>query len=653
MTYRPEIDGLRAIAVMAVILFHAGFSYFSGGFVGVDVFFVISGYLITNILVNDLHNERFSLLAFYERRARRILPALFLVVAVSMVFAQAWMVPSRFVDFSESALATVLFVANFYFWQTANYFEAAAEFKPLLHTWSLAVEEQYYLFFPVFLLLVWRYARRLLWPLMGLAAVASLALAEVASNVSPVANFFLAPTRAWEFLVGSFCAYLLRRGHVPRHGGLAALGLALVVVSILVYDRDTPFPSLYALVPVGGTALILLFGGAGTWVGSLLASRAFVGVGLISYSAYLWHQPVFAFARIRALDELDIATKLVLIAAVLALSYLSWRWVEEPFRRRRIGRTVTPRGALGVSGGSTAALAAVAGLGMAFPLAGSTLTAEQRYYASFLDYRETTEFVQQWRVGTCFYAPEDGDFRDIFDIETCLEPQSDKPILLLMGDSYAAQLWLALSESFADYEILQATAAGCRPLVPYRGQPACLELVDYVFEEFLPNERVAGVIIAANWSPPDLDRLPGTIQRLKSAGIPTFVVGVLPEFRLWLPEILSAGLDRDIPIEEWAATFLEPERFEFEAALRAAAADAAVYMDVMKCTRDGDSWRVLSSTGEPLVFDQGHYTLSGSRDIAACLAESYGLRVQLALLDAERKGTPPAPTGPPGRKDEG
>lgn len=653
MLYRSEIDGLRAIAVMAVVLFHAGYSSFSGGFVGVDVFFVISGYLITNILVDDLKNERFSLLGFYERRARRILPALFLVVAVSLVFAHAWMLPSRFVEFCESAIATVLFVANFYFWQTADYFDAMAEYKPLLHTWSLAVEEQFYLFFPIFLFIVWRYARRFLWPLLGVGAVVSLGLAEWVAGTSPTANFFLAPTRAWEFLVGSFCAYLLRRGHVPNHGGLAALGLALLVIAIVAYDSETPFPSLYALVPVGGTALIVLFGGSGTWVGALLASRALVGIGLISYSVYLWHQPVFAFARIRALDEPDGVTKLALIGVVLALSYLSWRWVEEPFRRRRIGPTATPQRALGVSGASIATIAAVAGLGIAFPLAGSPLTAEQRYYASFLDYRETPEFTFQWRTGTCFYAPQDGGFAANFDIETCLSPDGDKPVLLLMGDSYAAHLWRALDEAFAEYTVLQATAAGCRPLVPYQGRSQCLELVDYVFEEFLPNTSVDGVIMAGSWAPVDFDRLPGTIQRLKDLNIPTFVVGVLPEFNSWLPEILAAGLDRNVPMTEWAASFLKTEPFELEPALREAAADAAIYMDVGKCMRDGDGWRILSSTGEPLLFDQGHYTLSGSRDIAACLAAFYGPKVQLALLDAELPGAPSAATRPARRDDDG
>lgn len=653
MTYRREIDGLRAIAVMAVILFHAGFSFFSGGFVGVDVFFVISGYLITNILVTDLHNERFSLLGFYERRARRILPALLLVVAVSLVFAHAWMLPSRFVEFCESAIATVLFVANIYFWQTADYFDVMAEHKPLLHTWSLAVEEQFYVFFPIFLFFIWRYARRFLWPLLGFGAVVSLGLAEWAAGTSPTANFFLAPTRAWEFLVGSFCAYLLRRGHVPNHGGLAALGLALLVVAIVAYDSQTPFPSLYALVPVGGTALIVLFGGAGTWVGALLSNRALVGIGLISYSAYLWHQPVFAFARIRALDDLDVLTKIALIGAVLALSYLSWRWVEEPFRRRRIGPIATPQQALGVSGASTAAIATVAGLGIAFPLAGSQLTSEQRYYASFLDYRETPEFAFQWRTGTCFYAPEDGSFEANFDIAACLATDGDKPILLLMGDSYGAHLWRALDEAFQDYTVLQATAAGCRPLVPYQGRPACLDLVDYVFEEFLPNTRVDGVILAADWAPVDIERLPSTIQRLKELSIPTFVVGVLPEFESWLPEILATGLDQSVPLTEWAASFLKDEPFELEPALRQAAADAAVYMDVGECMREGGSWRILSSTGEPLLFDGGHFTLSGSRDIAACLAASYGPKVQLALLDAELKVGPPAAAWPARRDDDG
>lgn len=252
MKYRREIDGLRAVAVLPVILFHAGFTVFSGGYVGVDVFFVISGFLITTILLGELEAGDYSIARFYERRARRILPALFLVLACASVAAWAIMLPSQLDEFGRSLISVVLFVSNVFFWKESDYFAPAAELSPLLHTWSLAVEEQFYIVFPIVLALVWRFGRRSAFWLVAAMSVASLLMAQWASTAKPTANFFLIPTRAWELGAGSICAFLLH-GRAPRpNAPLSTLGLALVVVPIFVYDAATPFPSVWALAPVGG-----------------------------------------------------------------------------------------------------------------------------------------------------------------------------------------------------------------------------------------------------------------------------------------------------------------------------------------------------------------------------------------------------------------
>ena len=334
MKYRPEIDGLRALAVIPVILFHAGFSAFSGGFVGVDVFFVISGYLITTILMNDIEAGRFSLVHFYERRARRILPALFCVIAVCLPFAWLWLLPGQMKDFSQSLVAVGLFVSNILFWQESGYFEAAAEEKPLLHTWSLAVEEQYYLLFPIFLVMAWRFGRRPTFWLIAFFATISLALSEWGWRHEANANFYLAPTRAWELFAGSLAAFILQKRGAPRgHEGMALLGLVAIVAAVALYDRATPFPSLYALLPVGGAVLLILCAHRGTFVAKLLSFKPLVGVGLISYSAYLWHQPLFAFARVRMMEEPSSLVFLSLSFMSLVLAAGTWRFVEQPFRR--------------------------------------------------------------------------------------------------------------------------------------------------------------------------------------------------------------------------------------------------------------------------------------------------------------------------------
>ena len=332
MKYRAEIDGLRALAVVPVILFHAGFELFSGGFVGVDVFFVISGYLITTILIEDIENKRFSLLNFYERRARRILPALFFVMLVCIPFAWMWMLPTQMKDFSQSLVAVSLFASNILFWRESGYFAATSEEKPLLHTWSLAVEEQYYVFFPIFLILAWRFGKnRVFWMIVVLAAI-SLMLSEWGWRNKATANFYLAPTRAWELLAGSIAAFIVQKRGVQKNDALSLLGLAAIIFSIFAYDENTPFPSVYALVPVLGVILLVLFADKETLAARLLSTKVFVGLGLISYSAYLWHQPLFAFARIQLSQDTSYFLMFALSIVSFLLAIGSWKYIERPFR---------------------------------------------------------------------------------------------------------------------------------------------------------------------------------------------------------------------------------------------------------------------------------------------------------------------------------
>ena len=345
MEYRREIDGLRAVAVLPVILFHAGFQFFGGGFVGVDVFFVISGYLITTILIHELEAGKFSIINFYERRARRILPALFLVLLACLPLSWFWLVPDDLKGFAQSLLAVTVFASNILFWKQSDYFDSSAEFKPLLHTWSLAVEEQFYLLFPLFLMLFWRRDQRLLLAVLVGTALASLGAAQWGVTADPAATFFLLPTRGWELAIGALCAYHVSRPgtgeHAPRTRELASLaGLALIGTSIFAFSKYTPFPSVYALLPTVGAALIILFATPSTTAGKILGSRLLVGVGLVSYSAYLWHQPILAFARHRSLDGVAPAMMSALIVLTMVLAYLSWQFVEKPFRNRaRFGRT--------------------------------------------------------------------------------------------------------------------------------------------------------------------------------------------------------------------------------------------------------------------------------------------------------------------------
>jgi peptidoglycan/LPS O-acetylase OafA/YrhL len=340
MKYRREIDGLRALAVIPVILFHADFSIFSGGFIGVDVFFVISGYLITSIIVNDLHQDKFSVVRFYERRARRILPALFLVMAVTCIFAYEWMLPDELKNFGQSILATTLFSNNILLAITTNYWSLSAEFKPLLHTWSLGVEEQYYVLFPLILMLGWKLFRKHLAAVLGVAAILSFAAANWGLFNKPEFDYYLLPTRAWEILIGALAAfYIIGKKSASSKYLLSELlggtGFCLIVASVFILGRDNASRGIFYLAaPTLGTALIILFSSENTVVGKILGWGPMVGVGLISYSAYLWHQPLFSLTRVYSKERPGIAVYSVLSVLTFILAYVTWRFIETPCRNR-------------------------------------------------------------------------------------------------------------------------------------------------------------------------------------------------------------------------------------------------------------------------------------------------------------------------------
>lgn len=338
--YRPDIDGLRALAVIPVILFHAGLSSFSGGYVGVDVFFVISGYLITTIMVSEKKSGVFSLSSFYSRRARRIIPALLFVMAVTTGVAWFLLPPKEMDYFSQSVVSTLLFGSNILFWLQSGYFDTAAELKPLLHTWSLAVEEQYYIFFPLLVLLLWRGGRKIMVPVMLLLLVASAGFSVWLSARDPVGAFYLLPARAWEILVGAWVALLGFRATNRVVGNIGSLiGLLLIVIPVFKYDSATALAGLYALPAVIGAALIIQFSMPGTVVYRLLTLRPMLWAGLLSYSAYLWHQPIFAFAKIWLSHSLELSVVAALVILTFVLSVLTFRFIENPARKVKAGKS--------------------------------------------------------------------------------------------------------------------------------------------------------------------------------------------------------------------------------------------------------------------------------------------------------------------------
>lgn len=340
LAYRPDIDGLRAVAVLSVVFCHAGF-YCPGGFVGVDVFFVISGYLIAGLILKELKQGTFTLTNFWERRIRRIVPPLAVVVIATFVASWFILMPADFAAYGKSVIGLALFASNVQFWKSIDYFDNAAEEKPLLHTWSLSVEEQFYIFVPVFLLLLAKRSKlNRAYLLLAAAAALSFGLSVFWTQRHPTTNFYLLPTRAWELFAGALLAFSPKCG-IERNKWLvevvAFTGIALILVPCFVYDHKTPFPGLTALPPVLGSALLIWVGASAagfSLIGRTLASKPVVFIGLISYSLYLWHWPLFSLARYLSVQAPGAAVWWILILASGALATLSWRFVETPFRRR-------------------------------------------------------------------------------------------------------------------------------------------------------------------------------------------------------------------------------------------------------------------------------------------------------------------------------
>ncbi len=339
MFYRADIDGLRALAVLLVVAYHAGFGTVSGGFIGVDVFFVISGYLITSILIKDLETSSFSIVSFYERRIRRIIPALYATIILCFVFAFYFYLPAELEDFGKSALATIGFVSNILFWMQAGYFDTSPDLKPLLHTWSLAVEEQFYIFFPILLYLLQRYFKSRYAVIVFSIFVFSLALSVMGRIRYPSATFFLAPTRAWELLTGSLLAIGIIPGLKSRIANEAIMlaGLVMIMAAALLFDYATAFPGYAALLPCIGAGLIIHSGGKSPlFAKKLLANKLMVHIGRSSYSLYLIHWPVFTFSSYFMGRALNAAEASLAIAAIIALAFASLHVIENPVRSRKV-----------------------------------------------------------------------------------------------------------------------------------------------------------------------------------------------------------------------------------------------------------------------------------------------------------------------------
>lgn len=616
MKYRPDIDGLRAVAVVPVVLYHLGGGHIvPGGYVGVDIFFVISGYLITQLISAEMHAGRYSIAGFYARRARRIFPALFVMCAIYLALVVRFYVPDEVDTFRRSLIATTFFFSNIYFYFTQGYFSPAAVTKPLLHTWSLAVEEQYYIGFPIVLLLVRRYCARREKPiLMGLALLSLLSSAWLVWS-DPPAAFYLPQSRAWELLLGSLLAIgawpAVRKAASAEV--LGALGLTLIAVSVFFYRNGTPFPGLAALTPCIGAALVIHSGAhCVPSTSRLLAIAPLRFIGLISYSLYLWHWPVYIaanyfFERLNALDKVA----MLLVSVVLAT--LSWHFIEKPFRRKPY--RLAQRHVLSAGAAAMVVLAVLAVVSYPLSFKIWKLPADAQKILALLDYDQDGPV----RAGSCFLSAAGNDFA-LFNEATCLHMSAAKKNYLLLGDSHAADLWAGFARVNPDVNILQATASECKPLLNGTGSRACTALMQFMFKDFLPKHHLDAILLSGRWRPEDIQGLESSTAALKPYASRVIIFGPSVEYRHPLPRTVVLGMikhDPSLVARDRVAAIKETDQL-FAERFRAAGIE---YFSVYRAICPAEC-QVLDSERMPIEFDTAHFTVKGSIYVAERAHES-------------------------------
>jgi len=610
-SYRPDIDGLRAVAILAVVAFHAFPRALPGGFVGVDVFFVISGFLISGIIFDALDRDRFSFTEFYVRRVRRLFPALTVVLIASLAAGWWLLLPSEYRQLGKHSAAGVGFAANLLYWQEAGYFDAQAEAKPLLHLWSLGIEEQFYLVWPAFLVLVVRQG----WPLLRVVATicaASLVLSLWLSYTETAAAFYSPMSRLWELALGSACARLARPSGSTVRESLAWLGAGLVALAIAVTDARG-FPGLWALLPTFGTALLIL-AGPDAWVNRyLLSARLMVGVGLISYPLYLWHWPLLTFARLAVL-EMTVSRLLLTLALSVVFAVLTFRFVEAPIRvtsARRGGVLV-----LSIPMVLCAAWGATAYHREGFP---SRFSGEVASIAAF-----AFDLTVPYRLGTCFL--KDGQTAADF-APACVESATaDRPArIALWGDSHAAHLYPGLRAVFGPtHALAQWTTSGCPPILEFDFplQPECRDINTYVLKQ-LRETKPDRVWLAANWTAYDLGSLAETVRAVVALGVAVDFIGPVPQWREGLPRNLLAFYQQEqITIHRFPerVNFGRQTEFPLDARLRSLAErESARYISPIDllCNEVGCVARLSASADSLTAFDRAHLTTAGSEFLVA------------------------------------
>lgn len=613
--YRPDVDGLRAVAVLSVVASHIGLRFSGGGFVGVDVFFVISGFLIGSILLREVEqNGRINYGRFYERRVRRIMPALLAMLLATTAVVYLRLLPKDLINFSEMGATTLLFSSNIFLTHSVGYFDSDAAFNFLTHTWSLGVEEQFYIAFPPALMLFrWMAGKQRLGLMISIVALISFAISIPFAHIAPTGTFYLLPTRIWELLLGTMTFVFARPlGRLPQwvQWILAWTGMAAIALPIIFYSSTTVFPGLSALPPCAGTALLI--GTGGTWIHKVLSLRPSVVIGQISYSLYLWHWPINVYNRLYPFPNFGNrhVTNYALFFAPMVIAYVSWRWIETPFRygRRKPGRTKL----FAMMGGASAVLLAL------FLFVGLTRGAAYRFTPEerqIADYEQNGGSMEHFRVDNCFVMRPTAE--NLPKWNECLSLDKNKPNYLLIGSSYVAQMYEALQATYPEFHFLQATAPNC-PMQPLSAKPTlegCGALMHFLFADYLLHHHVDAVLFDVEWGEPTPDGLRALVEFFRERGTKTYVMGPQIQYDQPGPALAIAYLREPEKLVVRDHVSGDPAK-ENEAYRSATESAGGTYLSMFDTLCPDGKCQILAEPGIPMESDRSHLTYAGSVYVA-------------------------------------
>lgn len=605
--FRLDIQGLRAIAVLSVVIFHINPILLSGGYIGVDIFFVISGYLIMGFIWRDLKQEKFTLLNFYTKRVYRLFPALFVTVLLSSIAAYFILLPSESEIYLKSMVSTLVYFSNFYFYTEANYFNDAMTFYPLLHTWSLSVEEQFYMLFPLILMVIYRKKMKQVWSILVLLGLLSLMLSQWYVNEDASFAFFSSPTRFFQFIIGGLIAIYLQKYEAIKKGSDIGvlLGLGIIFYTLYFYTEKTLFPGINALLPSFGAGFVIYFGINARYTKLFLENRIINLIGNASYSIYLWHWPLLVFYKLKWSPSLSVKEQMMLLLTSILMGIVSWYFIENKFRKTN-KKHVSLKSILKVV--SISLLMAILTV-FIFSYHPSKTLRYQKKAAQYLKFNTDT-----FRAGTCFLTSKYNDVK-FYDKKECVAYQEGKTNYLLLGDSHAAHFYSALAHVMKEDETLtQITTSGCNPLLPYRGAKRCVGLNKWAYEELIREKHFDVIVLSALWFNIHKKDFQYSLSKLAKYTDKLVVFGPSMSYKQPLPRLLLNLKKGEDSRQIYKSAGLYDKLASMDHMLQGYVGkmDHVKYISILDTVCNKKGCKTITPDGTPINFDDSHLTHEGA-----------------------------------------